>query len=154
MTPITLVIAHHEKAIRTFCIRLLQPEKGIGVVGQARSGVEVIAAVARLKPHILLLELNLSRGKGIVLLRALRQKSPRTKVILFTRRAPESRTLEALSYGAMGYLEEKVISTFLPKAVRVVHGGEAWIPRKMVARIIDRLAQLIAQEQRSTELLY
>jgi len=147
MSPITVVIAHHEKTRRAACLNLLQPEKGIRVAGVARTGLEAITAAAKLKPHILLLDLNLSKGNGIALLPAVRQKSPRTKVILLTQGVSKTRILEALSRGAMGYLDEKLVSTFLPKAVRLVDAGEAWVPRKMVAKIIDRLARLTARQE-------
>jgi DNA-binding NarL/FixJ family response regulator len=146
MAPITVAIAHRDKATRAACLRLLQPEKGIRVVGEVRSGLEVLTAITRHKPHILLLDLNLAKVKGIALIRALRQKSPRTKIILITRRSPQSRILEALSHGARGYLEEKAMTTFLAKAVSCVDAGEAWVPRKMVAKIIDRLALLTTRE--------
>ena len=143
MPPITVVIADREKASRAACLRLLRPEKGIRVVGEARSGLEAIA-VTRLMPRILLLDVNMAAGNGVALLRILRQKSPRTKVILLTRRASEARILDVLSHGARGYLEKKVLRTFLPKAVRLVDAGQAWVPRKMVAKILDRLAHLTA----------
>lgn len=146
MSPITVLIADRDEARRAACVRLLQPEKGIRVVGRAQSGLEALSATAKLKPRILLLSLNLLKGKEIAQLFVLRQKSPQTKVILLTHRAPKTRILEALSYGARGYIEEKVLSAFLPKAVRCVDAGEAWVPRKMVARIIERLARLTACE--------
>ena len=146
MSPITVLIADHDEARRAACERVLQPEKGIRVVGRAQNGLEALSATAKLKPRILLLGLNLLKRKKIVLLCALRQKSPRTKVILLTNHTPETRILEALSYGARDFLEEKVLSAFLPKAVRCVDAGEAWVPRKMVALIIERLARLTACE--------
>jgi len=88
--------------------------------------------------------LNLFKGKKDHLVRALRQKSPRTKIILLTRRARENQILEALSHGALGYLKEKAINGFLVKAVRKVDAGEAWVPRKVVARIIECLASRTA----------
>ena len=147
MSPVNVVIAHHEKIIRAACLNLLQPEKGIRVIGEARRGFEVITVVARLKPNILLLDLNLIKRNRIALLLVLRQKSPRTKVILLTHRASESQILEALSHGALGYLEKRLINTFLPKAVRKVDAGEAWVPRKMVAKTIERLAFLTASQE-------
>jgi DNA-binding NarL/FixJ family response regulator len=146
MSAITVLIADRDEARRAACARLLQPEKGIRVVGRAQSGLEALSATTKLKPRILLLGLNLLQRKKIALLCALRQKSPRTKVILLTHHTPETRILEALSYGARDYLEEKVLSAFLAKAVRCVDAGEAWVPRKMVARIIERLARLTACE--------
>jgi len=99
-----------------------------------------------LKPNILLINLDFLEGKEIAQLYVLRHKSPQTKVIVLVSRAPETRILEALSYGARGYIEEKVLGTFLAKAVRCVDAGEAWVPRKMVAKIIERLARMTARE--------
>lgn len=141
MRPVTVVIADHEEARRAACLRLLRPEPGIRVVGEAQSGLKVVAA-ARLRPRILLLDAQLSAGKGVSLLRVFRRKSPRTKVILLTRRSSQVRILDALSDGARGYLDTRALPTFLPKAVRRVDAGEAWVPRRMVAKILDRLARL------------
>jgi DNA-binding NarL/FixJ family response regulator len=146
MSPTTVLIADHKEARRAACVRLLQPEKGIRVVGRAQNGFEALSGLAKLKPCILLLSLNLLKNNKIAQLYVLRQKSPRTKVILLTHRAPETRILEALSFGARGYIEEKVLRTFLAKAVRCVDAGEAWVPRNMVAEIIERLACLAARK--------
>ena len=112
------------------------------MVGEAKNGLEAITSTGRLRPRILLLDLALARAQGSPLIPALRQKSPQTKVILLTDGASEARTLEALSHGARGYLDKALLTTFLARAVRVVDAGEAWVPRKMVARIMDRLAGL------------
>lgn len=149
MPPITVVIADQDKRRRVHFMHILQPEKGkgISVVGVARSGLEAMMAAAKLKPRILLLNLNLIKRKRNNLLPALRQSSPRTKVILLTDHGAEAAILEGLSHGAWGYLIDGGIRTFLPKAVRVVDAGEAWVPRKMVVKIIERLAILMANEE-------
>ena len=144
---ITVAIADHKKSGRAACLQVLQLEKGIEVVGEARSGLEAMAVAAKFKPCILLFHMNLFNGKKTTLLRALRQKSPKTKVILIALRAPETQILDVLTHGARGYIQEKDIRTFLPKAVRLVDAGEAWVPRKMVAKIIDRLARLTAGQE-------
>jgi DNA-binding NarL/FixJ family response regulator len=123
---------------------MLQPETGIRVVGEARSGLEAINCTGQLRPRIVLLDLALARVAGSSLIPALRQKSPQTKVILLTDRASEARTLEALAHGARGYLDRSMVSKFLARAVRVVDAGEAWVPRRMVGKIMDRLAGLTA----------
>lgn len=140
---ITVLIAERQRADRAECLRLLEPEAGIRVIGEAKNGLEAIATTGRLRPRIILLDLALARAaQGMPLIPALRQKSPHTRVILLTDGASEGRTLEALAYGARGYLDRSVLATFLARAVRVVDAGEAWVPRKMVTRIMDRLAGL------------
>jgi DNA-binding NarL/FixJ family response regulator len=141
MPPITVLVADQDQASRTRCLRLLRPEKDILVVGEVRSAIEAIQAGNSLRPRILLLALSLLRDNGGSLLAVLRKNSPKTSIVLLTDRASEARILEAISHGARGYLEQKVLPDFLTKAVRVVAEGEAWVPRAMVRRIIDRLAR-------------
>lgn len=142
MALITVALTDQNAARRATCRRLLRPHKGIRVVGETEGALEAIALAARARPRILLLSLAVSRGNGAAILAALLRRSPRTRVILLTRRTTEARILDGLSRGARGYLEETKLRTFLPKAVRAVDAGQVWVPRKMVARILDRLAHL------------
>jgi DNA-binding NarL/FixJ family response regulator len=41
------------------------------------------------------------------------------------------------------YLEKKSVSAFLTRAIRVVAAGEAWVPRRMVSKIVDQLGVLM-----------
>ena len=144
--PITVLIADGKASVRTACAKILKPEKGIRVVGDAASGPAVLAAAMRLKPSILLLDLTLTNTKnGKSLLTTICGRLPHTTVILLTQPSSERRILEALCCGARGYIAMKSLRMFLPKAVRVVHSGEAWVPRKMVAKILDRLMSLTSQ---------
>ena len=142
MSSITVLIADDQQKNRTTCLDLLRDEKKIHVVGEARNGLEALTGVARLKPHILLLNFNLLKGKRIPFLQTLRLRSPKTKVILLTRRARETTILKALSYGVRGYLRESLLTTFLPRMVHAVNSGEAWVPHKMIPKIIDHYTNL------------
>jgi hypothetical protein len=51
----------------------------------------------------------------------------------------------------MGYVEEKDIIPLLPKAVQLVDAGQAWVPRKMVAMILNRLARLISRNRKQLD---
>jgi DNA-binding NarL/FixJ family response regulator len=141
MPPISVVITDRRKAGRTACRSLLEPEKGIRIVGEAHSGFETVSAVERLKPRVLVLDAALFTDAAS-LLPLIRQKSPGTRVLLLTDRAPEARTLDTLSHGVRGYLEKATLRVHLPRAVRALAAGQAWVPRQMVAQIMDRLARL------------
>lgn len=140
---ISVVIADHDRKRSDACLRLLRLEKDIRVLGQAGSGLETLAATS-LKPQVLLLDLNLSRGSGSGLLPALRRSSPGVRIILVGGRTSKPRILEALGLGIHGYLERKLLPTFLVDAVRRVGAGQAWISRRLVTDIVDRLARRAA----------
>jgi len=146
MPPIGVVIAGRAKADRAAWRSLLDPEKDIRVVAEARSALDAVSATERLKPGILLLDLALFDGDGTSFLRVIRQESPWTQVLLLTHQALEARTLEVLCRGARGYLEKRTLRTYLARAIRAVDAGEAWVPRKMVAKLMDRLVRLSSSD--------
>lgn len=148
MAAITVLLASATQTRRAACEQLLRGERGIRVVGKARTGLEAVAAAGRLRPDIVLLDVGLYSAHGAPLLKGLRLHSPETRVILLTRLDTQVRILEALSYGARGCLETRMLRRFLAKAVRAVAADEAWVPRKLVARILDRLARLASRPSR------
>ncbi len=137
---VNVLIADSEKASRNTAARVIQRLRGMRVVGEAQSGLEAVSATARLKPRVILLDLKLSSEFGATLIPLLRRKSPRTRVILLVGRASETRILEALSHGAVGCVTKKDIARFLPEALEAVASGEAWMSRKLIPKIMDRLA--------------
>jgi len=148
MTRITVVVAAQPRD-RALCRSLLPPAGGIGVVAEVDVGEAVLAAVARLRPQMLLLDLQRPRLDALAALPRIRLQSPRTRVILLTsRRTPTALILEGLRRGARGYLDRAALRPFLLKAVRAVDAGEAWVPRQMVSRILDQLARVSAAELR------
>ncbi len=149
MAPVTVVIAA-EARDRAFYRGLLDPEEGIAVAGEARPGLGVLAAVARLRPRVLLLDFKRRRLDTLVALQGIRPQSPRTKVILLpTPRTSDAFILEGLKRGAKGYMDRVAARVFLAKAVRAVDAGEAWVPRRMVSKILDRLVRLGAAEPKA-----
>ena len=142
MPSITVVVADEERERRAACVRLLANEKGIRVVAEAESAAEALDA-ARLAPRVLLVDSKLALGRGLVLPVFLRY-SPDTKVIVIASHSSRSALMDAISHGAHGYLNRRLLRAFLPKAVRKIDEGEAWVPRKMLPGIIETLSRLEA----------
>jgi DNA-binding NarL/FixJ family response regulator len=146
--PVTsILIADADRATRTACTRVIQSLRGMKIVGVAQTGLEAVSATARLKPRVVLLDLKLSSEFGAALVSVLRRKSARTRVILLVGRAPETKILEALSHGAVGCVSKKDIQRFLPEALEAVSSGEAWMSRKLIPKIMDRLAAFTARAE-------
>lgn len=139
MSSITILIADHDPARQSSCLRLLAAEQTVEVLGVVTGGLEAIAATAELKPRILLFDFNLLQQDAALLLSSVRRNSPSTRVILLTDCLSEAEILETLLHGAAGYIDTNNIAAFLLKAIRAVDEGEAWLPRRMLAEIVNRL---------------
>ena len=143
MPSVSILIADSDKASRALATRAIQSLRGMRVVGEAGSGLEAVSMIGRLKPRVVLLDLNLSSEFGASLISVLRRKSSRSRVILLVGRAREARIIEALSHGAVGCVSKKDLSRFLPEALEAVASGEAWMSRKLIPKIMDRLAAFV-----------
>lgn len=146
MDPITVMIAGEFRQ-RAFCRKLLDREAGIAVAGDIRPGLKMLAAAARLQPRVLLLDFTRLRLDALVGLSAIRRHSPRTRVILLTSpRTSDVLILEGLKRGALGCLDKAALPRLLPKAIRAVSAGEAWVPRRMARHLRDGLLPLAGEE--------
>lgn len=143
LPSVSVLIADSDKAGRAAATRVVQKLRGMRVVGEARTGLEAVSLTGRLKPRVVLLDLNLSSEFGASLISVLRRKSARTRVILLVGRAPENRIIEALSHGAVGCVTKNNLGRFLPEALEAVASGEAWMSRKLIPKIMDRLAAFV-----------
>jgi DNA-binding NarL/FixJ family response regulator len=148
MPSVSILIADAEKSSRAAATRAIQPLRGMRVVGEARTGIEAVTLTGRLKPRVVLLDLSLSSEFGPSLISVLRRKSSRSRVILLVGRASEARIIEALSHGAVGCVSKKAMSRFLPEALEAVAAGEAWMSRKLIPKIMDRLAAFVESKPR------
>lgn len=144
---VSILIADRDKATRAAATRVIQSLRGMRVVGEATSGLEAVSATARLKPRVVLLDLKLSSEFEAALISVLRRKSARTRVILLVGRAPEAKIIEALSHGAVGCVAKADLARFLPEALVAVSSGEAWMSRKLIPKIMDRLAAFTARAE-------
>lgn len=126
---ISILIAEGTQAMRAILRRALTRQSDMSVVGEAASGSEVIEAVERLRPDVLLLDMDIVTGdtrfisKRLVL-KDLRELLPDTKVIILSAYADPSVRGLALNAGAVAYLEKPVRIAELLAAIRAATAPE------------------------------
>src|SRR5437762_9646868 len=135
-----------EDVCRATYQHILESEKDIQIVREVHSGNEALQAAMKFRPDILVLDWNLLGVNVSSLLPSLIEAVAKTKTILLTRRSSAQRILNALSYGAHGYIAQTSLQAFLVKAVRIVCAGESWVPRKMLGKILEQLVALMSRQ--------
>ena len=119
---------------------LIQSEPGLSVVGQAVNRMAALDG-ARLKPDIILLDLDLGSEISVDFLPDLLRIGVSSRVIVVTGVSDPELHLRAVRLGAMGVvLKVEAVSTLF-KAIRKVHAGEVWLNRSMVATVMTEFVQ-------------
>jgi DNA-binding NarL/FixJ family response regulator len=141
MGPIKVVIADDHTLFRDGMKKVLSLEKDILVVGEAGRGDEVIKAVERSKPDVLLLDLRMPKTDLVQTLLDVRERSGATKVMVLTAYAEEESIMNAAKGGARGYLLKGADFATLLQAIKKVHGGGLWIDKDIpVGDIFEEIA--------------
>jgi DNA-binding NarL/FixJ family response regulator len=137
--PLTVLVARHARSRGPSCLGLLRRQRGIRVVATARGDRDVVEAAAALRPRLLVLDAGPVARTVPPLLRAIRRRCRATRVLVLVQGASQSTALALLCGGASGYLEARRARQVLAKAVRCVGAGQAWIPRRLVPQVVERL---------------
>ena len=94
----------------------------------------------RYRPSAIVLDAVTSPFEALLALPAIKQLSPASSIILIgTRPTTTAFLLEALRRGACGHVAAADLARSLPKALRSVTAGEAWLPRRLAAAVVADL---------------
>ncbi len=118
----------------------LQPD--MTLVGSAATGREALERCAALTPDIALVDLRLPDMSGFDLIKAIKQKCPRTGVVVLSSHEGDVDIQRALEAGAQGFVAKGIVRDELLDTIRSVHAGK----RRLPASVAQTLAQHVADE--------
>lgn len=138
---VTVLIADDQTLFREGLKDLLEDEKGIKVVGEAKTGPETIEMVRKLKPDVVLMDIKIPEMDGITATKIIREKFPQTNVIILSSYEDEAHVTEAISAGANGYLSKMLPASELVNALRTFTSESVMIPQPIMNKLISGLRQ-------------
>ena len=125
MKKIRILIADDHLIVRTGLTALLGTEKDLEVVGQAKNGIEAVSETARLRPDIVIMDLQMPKKDGVTATAEIAANTPSARVILLTTFGTSDGIAHALSAGAKGAILKNTDNAELARAIRqVAKGGE------------------------------
>jgi len=123
-SSIRVVIAEDQAMVLGALAALLDMEPDILVMATAANGREALTAVARLKPDVLVTDIEMPLMTGLELARELLTHHPATRTVILTTFARPGYLRRALDSGARAYLLKDHPAAELADAVRKVHQGQ------------------------------
>ena len=139
---VKIVIADDHSMIREGLRQLLELDGDIQVVGEAGNGEECLEVIDRVKPDVLLLDINMPVMNGLKMLEVLRNsKNKDQRVLILTIHNEVEYLMKAVEIGVEGYVLKDAESAVLKKAINKIHSGENYIDFTMVPLLNERIAQ-------------
>src|SRR5579872_2383660 len=134
---ISIVLADDHPVVRQGLRRLLDVEADFTIAGETEDGLETVRHVERLQPDVLILDLMLPGLNGLDVLPIVKQRSPRTRVVVFSMYANEEFVLQALKNGAVGYILKGCDPLHVVEAIRKVVAGRRYLSPALSDRAFE-----------------
>ncbi len=141
----TVVLVDDQDLVRTGFRMILSVEDDLELVGGAADGERAVDLVARLRPDVVLMDVQMPVLDGIEATRRITAAGD-TRVVILTTFERDDYLFAALRAGASGFLLKSCTADELLGAVRTVAHGQALLAPQMTARLIARFAAADADD--------
>jgi two-component system response regulator NreC len=150
----SIVLADDHAVVRGALKALLEGQDDFAVVGEAGDIASAWAAVLKLEPRVLVLDVNMPDGLAVDAVVGLRDEAPGTEIILLTMERDMTLARSAIDSGARGYLFKDAAHLELIEAVRHAAEGRDYLPAVVAAGLKDAgKAEPAVLSPRETEVL-
>jgi DNA-binding NarL/FixJ family response regulator len=106
---------------------MLKSEQDLNVIGQGGSAAEAIDLAKKLRPHLIILDLDMPGG-GIEAATWIARAMPSIKIVILTVLSDENLIQPLRQAGAHGYLVKGISARALAKAIRSIGSGAMYWP--------------------------
>jgi DNA-binding NarL/FixJ family response regulator len=139
---IRVLLVDDQAMVRAGIHMILEAENDIRVVGEAEDGAKAVAAAHKLKPDVVLMDIQMPLMNGLEATRQITQTPGNTcRILILTTFERDDYVFEALRAGASGFILKNAPPEDLISAVRVVAEGNALLAPSVTRRIINEFAQ-------------
>jgi DNA-binding NarL/FixJ family response regulator len=134
--PIRILIAEDQRIVREGLVALFEDEPGVTIVGEAADGLRALELFARLRPDLVLMDLQMPELDGAEATRRIRALDPAARILVLTTYATDEFIFTALRAGAQGYLLKDASADELLAAIRALHAGQTQLSPAVAARLV------------------
>jgi DNA-binding NarL/FixJ family response regulator len=146
--PIRVLIVDDDALVRSALSMFLAGVQDIAIVGEAADGAEVLDAVDKLGPDVVLMDIRMPVMDGLAATELLRARDGAPEVIVLTTFEADDYVLRALRAGASGFLLKDTPPPEVIRAVQAVAAGEPILSPTITRRLIGHVTDGDLDERR------
>jgi DNA-binding NarL/FixJ family response regulator len=137
---IRVLVVDDEALVRSGLRMILEAAGDLVVVAEARDGSDAVAAVARHRPHVVLMDVRMPGVDGLAAAERITRGADPPKVVMLTTFDLDEYVHAALRAGAVGFLLKDTPPHDLTAAIRTVAAGNAMLAPTVTKRLITAFA--------------
>ncbi len=137
--PIRILLVDDTALFRTAIAELVDGQDGLEVVGEAENGLEAVEKARALKPDVVVMDIEMPVMDGVQATRLIREQAPNVKVVMLTVSESDEHLLDAIRYGAQGYLLKDLRPAELYPLVRAVMRNETPLSPAIAKRLLGQI---------------
>ncbi len=145
---IQIAIVDDQELMRDGLERILSTYEAIRVVATGKNGLEALEICKGNKIDVLLLDIRMPEMNGVETVKELKASGSTTKVVMLTTFEDEEYILQAMAYGASGYLFKDIPYDKLAECVKEVYEGRFMMPQKVAEVLAKNLYSAEAQKKK------
>jgi DNA-binding NarL/FixJ family response regulator len=133
---ISVMLVDDQDLVRAGLRGILRPELGFQIIAECGDGTEVIAAIARARPDIVLMDVRMPTMDGVTAAEQVNHTVDPPPILALTTFDDDHALAGMLRAGVAGFVLKGVPAVELQRAVRSVADGGAWLDPAVTARVL------------------
>lgn len=153
MEPYRILLAEDHVLFREMIKKNLLEIPDLNVVGEVGDGLELSAAIDRLKPHMVILDIGLPGLSGLEAAEETKQTNPEIKILVLTMYKTKDHLARAMEARVDGYLLKENAFKDLLTAIDTIRDGRLYISPLLTQVMVDFLARKSARKPEKSQIL-
>jgi DNA-binding NarL/FixJ family response regulator len=137
--PVRVLIGDDDPLVRLALHTMLDGHPHIEIVGDVGDGRDVPAAVARLTPQVVLMDIRMPKVDGLAATEELRRRPDPPEVIVLTTFDTDEHILRALRAGAAGFVLKHTPPAQILDAILRVAAGETMLSPSVLRQLVEHV---------------
>jgi two-component system invasion response regulator UvrY len=136
---IKVLITDDHPVVRRGIRQIIEDDERINLIHEASDGKELLEKMKDQEYDVILLDISLPGRSGLDLISQIKKIRQKTAVLILSIHSEELYAIQALKYGASGYLTKSSAPEELLSAIYKVSRGEKYISASLADRLADDL---------------
>lgn len=136
MDAISVLLVDDHPVVRQGLRSMLETDMHLLIVGEAENGEDALRKVEEFSPQVVLIDIHMPVMDGLTATRRIKEKFPKTSVIVLTLYNNEQYVIEAVKAGAAGYLLKNASRDEISRTIREVNQGGLLIKTTMLQKAL------------------